>query len=311
MSAPASFGVGDYAIMRIEEWSGALIKPADLMPDLDRDSWDALEPELVPRHYDPERGAHLNVVQSWVLRSADLTILVDTGIGNGKTRPGFPMWENLELPWLAELAALGVTPESVDYIVATHLHSDHVGWNTRWNDGEWVPTFPNARYLFPEPDVLFWDPQTGGEGSRHDGRAGDAPDFVSATARRNRLAFEDSVRPILEAGLADIWSGGFTLADGVTLEPAPGHTPGLSVLRVESGSDRAVLVGDMLHSPVQVAHPELNSCFCENAEEARASRARVLEWAADNTALVIPAHLAGSHAVEVKREGSRLRFHGI
>ncbi|WP_372665942.1 MBL fold metallo-hydrolase [Amycolatopsis kentuckyensis] len=225
-----------------------------------------------------------------VLRSGGRTILVDTGVGNHKERPYSPVWSHLDTGFLGALAAAGVQPEDVDLVVNTHLHVDHVGWNTRLDGRAWVPTFPNATYLMPRRDFDFWNPA-----NEHRPRLG----------RGNQNVFEDSVAPVHEAGLTQLWDGSHRIDADLRLELAPGHTPGSSVLHLESGGDRALFVGDLVHTALQIAEPETNSCFCEDPAAARATRRDLLGQAAETGALVFPAHFGGHGAAQVKRDGTR------
>ncbi|MBW8821145.1 MAG: MBL fold metallo-hydrolase, partial [Streptomyces sp.] len=236
-----------------------------------------------------------SAIQTWLLRSEGRTILVDTGVGNHKERPYAPVWSHRETDFLANLARAGVQPEDVDIVINTHLHIDHVGWNTYLDGRSWVPTFPNATYLMPKDDFDFWNPENGHQ---------------PLLGRGNQNVFEDSVAPVHQAGLTQLWENSHQIDANLRLDTAPGHTPGSSVLTLTSGADRAVFVGDMLHSPVQILEPDANSCFCEDPAGARATRRKVLGWAADNNALVIPAHLGGHGATEVVREGSTFAIKG-
>lgn len=210
--------------------------------------------------------------------------------------PYLPIFGHLRTGFLERLAAAGVAPEDVDIVVCTHVHVDHVGWNTVLADREWVPTFPNAKYLFSKPDFDFWNPINGHQ------RLGA---FV------NQNMFEDSVAPVANAGQAELWEGDtYQIDSNLTLVSAPGHTPGLAILRAESEGERGVFVGDLLHSPAQLHHPDWNSCFCEDPTQSVKSRRSVLSWTADNRALLIPAHLAGDHVVEIERNGGAFRLKG-
>ena len=287
--------LGDVTITRVVEWEGLFSTVADMFPEGDAAWWEANRDWIAPDHWDPETGGMRGCLQTWVVRSEGRTILIDTGAGDGKERPYIPIFGHLHTDFLANLAAAGVKPEDVDVVVNTHVHIDHVGWNTTLVEREWVPTFPNAQYVMAQVDVDFWNPLNG-----HDRKG----------ALVNQNMFEDSVAPVLGAGQAVLWDDAHDIDANLRIEAAPGHTPGLGVIKVRSGSDRAVFVGDLLHNPAQVPNCGWNSCFCEDAEQAKRSRGSVLSWAADHNALVIPAHWAGSHAAEVSRDGDGFAIKG-
>ncbi|MFG2709963.1 MBL fold metallo-hydrolase [Streptomyces goshikiensis] len=281
--------LGDVEVLRVVEWQGPLVPAADFVPEAGADLWKANEEWLAPDHWEPERDLAVVALQTWVLRSGGRTILVDTGVGNGRERPGSPRFHHWQADFLGELERAGVRPEDVDLVVNTHVHADHVGGNTVDEAGEWVPAFPNAEYLIPAADDHYFGPRNGyGKGLRED----------------DRLLYEDSIAPVHRAGQAVLWDGAHRIDEHLTLESAPGHTPGSAVLRLASGGDRAVFVGDLLHSPVQILRPSCNSCFCMDRAEAAASRLRILERAADARELVVPAHFGGAGAVEVRRDGT-------
>lgn len=288
--------IGAVSVTRVTEWEGLFVSGTQLIPDSDDEFWKAEQDLLAPDHFDPDSGLVRACLQTFLLHSEGRTTLVDTGAGDGKERPYIPVFGHLETGFLGRLADAGVAPEDVDLVVNTHVHIDHVGWNTYLHDREWVPTFPNARYVFSRCDFEFWNPLNGHE--RHG-------------ALVNQNMFEDSVAPVHNAGLADPWEGETHQLDAnLTLELAPGHTPGSSVLRLESEGERAVFVGDLLHSPAQILHPDWNSCFCEDQAMARASRRRILARAADENELLIPAHLGGAHAAEIVRHGDEFQIKG-
>jgi glyoxylase-like metal-dependent hydrolase (beta-lactamase superfamily II) len=273
--------MGAVEITRVVEWYGVFGPIQTIVPESDPELRRANEAWLAPDHWHPEDDTFVAAAQTWVLRSEGRTILVDTGIGEDKSHGLSPRTDFL--------ARLGVAPSEVDLVINTHVHYDHVGWNTTLADGEWVPTFPNARYLIPKADNEFFHPS-------------------NAPRDLDRMVYKDSVAPL--HGLVDLWDGRFQVDGTLTLESAPGHTPGSSVLRLESGGDRAVFVGDMLHSPLQVLEPLHNSCFCLDPVQARATRTAVLGRAADEGALVVPAHFGGHGALTVSRDASRFRISG-
>jgi glyoxylase-like metal-dependent hydrolase (beta-lactamase superfamily II) len=289
-----NFTLGDVEISRVLEWHGSFAPVDVLFPSIPAELWREHESWLSPEFWDAATGDYQACMQTWVLRSEGRTVLVDTAVGNDKPR-GQALLNQRNGDFLGLLAAVGVLPEDVDIVVNTHLHTDHVGWNTRLVDGEWVPTFPNARYLMSRTDFDYWNPDNG-----HVRKS------AFGTVADDRATFADSVLPVHQAGQAVLWEGDSHRIDGdLLLELAPGHTPGSAVLRVESGGDRAVFVGDVVHTPLQLIEPDHDTCLSEDPEQASRSRNRVLEWAVANNSLVVPAHLGGAGAAEVVREGGR------
>ncbi len=282
-----AFTVGTARVTRIEEWGGAFLTPELLFAGFDADRYAATREAISPAYLDHATDAIQARIQSWVIEADGRIILFDTGCGNHKLRPGIPVFDNLNTDFLARLAAAGFAPDAIDLVVCSHLHVDHVGWNTMLVEGEWQPTFANACYVFPAPDVEYWDPD-----NRHK-----FPDMVGETV--NQGFFDDSVRPILDRGLARIVSGSVEIADGVRLDPNPGHTPGCQTLTLSSRGETAMFVGDVLHHPLQILNPDWNSIFCEDAGQARAARRHVLARAAAEDAILVPAHFAGDHAVRI------------
>jgi glyoxylase-like metal-dependent hydrolase (beta-lactamase superfamily II) len=244
----------------------------------------------------PARRDWRAAIQTWVLRSAGCTVLVDTGVGNDRDRPQVPAFDHLRTGFLQRLAEVGVEPADVEVVVNTHIHYDHVGWNTMLVDGRWVPTFPNATYLVPQADFDYFRPENAA--ARRPPRTEDE----RARFEGIRLVFADSIAPVAEAGQLRTWTGEHRVDRNLRLEPAPGHTPGSSVAWLETG-EGAVFVGDLVHTPVQLARPEDACAFDLDPGRARASRRAVLEAAADTGAVVFPAHFAGPGATTVGRTG--------
>jgi glyoxylase-like metal-dependent hydrolase (beta-lactamase superfamily II) len=288
--------LGDVTITRVKEYYGSVqMRPAEFFPDSTNHDWEANKHWLAPDFWDPGTDQCISAIQTWVLRSEGRTILVDTGVGNHKERPYVPVWNHLDTAFLDNLAAAGVAPEDVDVVINTHLHIDHVGWNTRLDGSTWVPTFPNATYLMPQRDFDFWNPANAHE---------------PAASRGSMNVFEDSVAPVHQAGLTLLWDETYQIDENLRLDLAPGHTPGSSALTLESGGDRAVFVGDLIHTPLQIVTPHTNSCFCEDPAESRNTRRKLLGRASDDNALLFPAHLGGHGAVEVVRDGSSFAIKG-
>jgi glyoxylase-like metal-dependent hydrolase (beta-lactamase superfamily II) len=286
--------IGDVTVTRIEEMHGPIMPPDQFFPEMPEEAWRENREMLVPDHLDADGGMVRGAFQTWLLRSGGRTILIDTGIGNDKPRPAVPLWDRLRLDYLGNLARAGVRPEDVDLVVNTHLHPDHIGWNTRLVDGAWVPTFPNATHLMTKADFAFWDPANN-------------PDIAGSV---NENSFDDSLAPVHAAGQVQLWEGSHTIDANLRLEAAPGHTPGSSVVKLASGGDRALFAGDILHTPLQVLYPDYSSCFCQDPAEARTTRRRLLGWAAGVHALVLPAHVSGHSAFEVADRGDGFAIKG-
>jgi glyoxylase-like metal-dependent hydrolase (beta-lactamase superfamily II) len=293
--------LGDVEVVKVVEWQGEIAPARTIVPGSPPGLWRDNASWLAPDHWNPESDGYRGAVQTWVLRSEGRVILVDTGVGDDRQRPQIPLFDHLKTGFLDRLADAGVRPEDVDVVVNTHIHYDHVGWNTELRDGDWVPAFPHATYLIPRADQEYFDPRNA--------HRRPAPRDEREQLRRegSLLVYADSIAPVL--GRAQLWEGHHRIDRNLTLEPAPGHTPGSSLVRLASGPDRAVFVGDLLHSPVQLLGPEHSSCFCEDPAQAAATRRSVLARAADNRELVVPAHFAGPGAAEVRRDGSRFAVH--
>ena len=286
--------VGAAKITRIEESYEPNFEARTFFPDW-RD--EIVAPHLgwmVPGHYDPPSGRLKLSVHSWLIQIGGRTILIDTCIGNHKSRKHRPFWDQLNTPYLERLAAAGVKPEDIDMVMCTHLHVDHVGWNTRLNNGRWVPTFPNAKYVFSKTDYDYFlaidrDPEKG-------------PAIGGA--------LRDSVLPVVDAGLAQMVNGTETIEEHLSLERAPGHTPGHVVIKLASQSAQAFFCGDVIHHAIQIYHPTWNSFACLYAEAARHSRGTLLEKCAGSGALLLPQHFGAPHLchIEAKDSGFTPRF---
>ena len=290
MTAPLT--LGRTRLSRVVDDVGRF--PLDhLLPTADRAVFEAERPALEPWSVDPASGDLLTSFHSWLVRRDGLTILVDACIGEHKDRPLRPAWHQRSGgPYLSRLKAEGVTPEQVDCVLCTHLHADHVGWNTRLENGRWVPTFPNARYLV---------------GTRELAHAQDLAANPSDPPK-DHGSFADSVQPLLDAGRIDAVEETHRIADGLRLSPVPGHTPGQVMLHVEEPGERpALLTGDAIHHPVQLAMPDTSSRFCADPVQAAATRRRVLEEAADSDAWLLTAHFPGPDYHRVRRDGARFR----
>jgi glyoxylase-like metal-dependent hydrolase (beta-lactamase superfamily II) len=280
-----SLSVGRLHVSAVVERAGPT-RPTWLLPD-------AL-PEAVERHrawlypyFLDDKGRFMQSVHSFVVRAPGLTALVDTCIGNDKDRGGRPPFHMLRTSFLDDLGGAGVPPESVDLVICTHLHVDHVGWNTRLDDGRWVPTFPRARYLFARAEWEHWSAE------RDEG-----------TTR----IMADSVKPVLDAGLAEFVEMDHRISDELWLEPTPGHTPGHVSVRLASGGVEAVITGDLMHHPIQVAEPGWNSHFDSDADQARTTRRAFCQRYADRPVTVLGTHFHDPTAGHIVSHGESWRF---
>jgi glyoxylase-like metal-dependent hydrolase (beta-lactamase superfamily II) len=254
----------------------------------------AAVPEAVERHREwlaphflDDRGRFLQSIHAFVIQAPGLTALVDTCVGNGKDRGGRAPFHMLETAFLDDLRAAGVAPEAVDLVLCTHLHVDHVGWNTRLADGRWVPTFPRARYLFGRREWAHWSAERDADAAR---------------------ILADSVQPVLEAGLAELVETDHRVSDEIWLEPTPGHTPGHVSVRLSGQDGEAVITGDLMHHPIQVAEPEWGSHFDSDPEEARKTRRAFCERYADGPVAVLGTHFHHPTAGRIVRHGATWRF---
>lgn len=286
--------VGNHSIHRIEEMMGPMFDPVRFFPDFDPAIFEQHKDWLYPDHVDANSGNIVASMHSYLIDTGTHKILIDTCIGNGKPRMPYRNWHEMQTPWMHNLKAAGAAPEDIDYVMCTHLHVDHVGWNTCLKDGQWVPTFPNARYLFAREEYEHWDAE----------RSNPDPETFDAV---NNQTFDDSVMPIMH--LADLIDGeSEIISDMLKIVPAPGHTPGSIVIELKDGAERGLFTGDICHHPIQVAHPDWNSAYCQLPDAARSTRHQVLTDCLDSQALMLPAHFGGSHTGHVIANDNSFAF---
>jgi glyoxylase-like metal-dependent hydrolase (beta-lactamase superfamily II) len=278
------FEVGAAKVTRVEETYGATYPLRKIFPECTDALLDAHRHWMAPHHYDAESGLIKLSVHSWLLEIGGKKILIDGCCGNNKVKPDRPFWHMLNVPWLERLAAAGARPEEIDLVMCTHLHHDHVGWNTRQQDGRWVPTFPNARYLFSKKDVDYFAKQ----------------DADPATAPAELGTFRECVVPILDAGRADLVDGRGEINEFLGFEPAPGHSPGHVFFTLESGGRRAVFCGDVLHHLLQVYYPDWNFPKNSDVEQARVSRRKLFDYCVSRDAFMFPGHVGFPFAGRVR-----------
>jgi glyoxylase-like metal-dependent hydrolase (beta-lactamase superfamily II) len=240
-------------------------------------------------HFADERGKLKMSIHALVVETPSRKILVDTCIGNDKDR-NIPAWSNLQTNFLGDLAAAGYPRDSIDTVLCTHLHVDHVGWNTMLVEGAWVPTFPKARYLMGKTEFDYWE-GGGGESMGTDHRI-----------------FQDSVKPVFDAGLVDLVDTDHRVCDEVRLTPTLGHTPGHVSVRISSKGEDALITGDFTHHPCQLAHPEWASAADYDAAASTATRERMFAEMAETGVLVIGTHYAAPTAGRVVRDGDAFRL---
>ncbi len=291
--------IGDITITRLFEGGEASPRPAggpqSLLPLAFPEAIRAIgwmAPDWADEHGNLRMSLHALLIDAPGFR-----LLVDTCVGNGKRRnaPFLNMWET---SFLADLEAAGWPRDSVDGVLCTHLHVDHVGWNTMLDNGRWVPTFPNARYYMARGEVQHW--------LEAFDRAAQAETPASALhdPMDHLSSFADSVKPILDAGLAELVETDAIIAPGIRLMPTPGHTPGHVSVSIESKGERAIITGDMMHHPCQIAHPEWSSVADDDAGQSVLTRLGFFAQFADTPTLVIGTHFGGPTAGCLAADGA-------
>ncbi|HWX02266.1 MBL fold metallo-hydrolase [Collimonas sp.] len=283
---------GDISVTKVTEQHGPGFAPDLLYPDWDPAVLEQHRALMIPDCFDESQQRFIASIHTWVVKTRHHTILIDSCAGNHKHRPDLARFHQLDLPFMERLAEAGVTPESVDYVMCTHLHADHCGWNTRLVDGRWVPTFPNARYIFSKAEYDYWESRVGEEGF-------------------NANVFEDSVLPVVASRQADMIDGAGTIGDDLIIHSTPGHSVGHIAIELINSAGTGIFSGDIMHQPLQVVRPDWNSRFCENPELAKASRRWVLEHAAEQNSTVFTAHFSNSSAGRVSRRGDRFEWRFI
>jgi len=278
------FSVGDLTIHRIIEQEAVFLPALEMLP--------GLTPELLAENRSwmqqakalDDKDTLIFCFQSYVIRTPHHTILVDSCIGNDKPRPQPSNWNmKTDDTYMRQLAAAGISVDDIDFVMCTHLHADHVGWNTRLENGRWVPTFPKARYVFAKTEFDHWTEQN---------------------AKAPIPAFVDSVLPVVEARRHEVVANDHQIGDHIRILPTPGHTPGHVAFALGRAKDDAVFAGDLMHSPLQTRYPELSPKFDTDPAQAASTRRSFLERYCDTETLCCTTHFPSPSVGRIKRKGS-------
>jgi len=254
-----------------------------ILPQASRDEIQNL-PWLIP-HFATDEGRLKMSIHSLIVETDKRRIVVDTGLGNDKQGRGVPTWNNRNEPFLEKLTAAGYPPDSIDMVLCTHLHVDHVGWNTKLAGGRWVPTFANARYVFGRSEYDYWRDHS--------------------VEPAHLAVFNDSVKPIMDAGRAELIASDAKLTDEISMISTPGHSPGHMSIHIISDGEEVLLTGDVAHHPCQMAHLDWSSTADSDPKESITARRELFSRFADGPVLVIGGHYDAGH---IKRDGEAFKF---
>jgi glyoxylase-like metal-dependent hydrolase (beta-lactamase superfamily II) len=283
-----TLNLGDMRIDRIIEQEIPSFDIMEFFPNLTQEVLEEHREMLEPKALDPVTGLMALTMQSYVVRVGGMTILIDSCIGNHKDRPTRPTWhQKTDSTYMDALNAAGMTVEDIDIVMCTHLHPDHVGWNTKLEDGRWVPTFPNAKYVFSENELNYWTEQNAKKPIGH---------------------FVDSVLPIVEAGRAQLVKSDVELTHGVQLLPTPGHTPDHYAVRLSSGGQDAIVTGDLIHSPIQCACTHLHSRPDVDREQGLLTRNTFMDTYAETDTLIAATHFPSPSFGHFVRKGDAFGY---
>jgi len=279
--------IGSVTIHRIVEQEGPFFEAMHFFPTMTRERLDENRGWLQPRFLDASDRLML-CIQSYIVQTPHHTIMIDSCVGNHKPRPTRSFWHMMNSDrYEKNLAASGFSVNDIDFVMCTHLHTDHVGWNTRLENGRWVPTFPKARYLFSKKEYAYWS------------------EVHQKTPLDN---ISESVLPVIEANKAELVTSDHALNDHIRLTPTPGHTPDHFAVCAGRGGDRAVFTGDLIHSPIQARYPELVMRVDTDRDQAVATRRRFFERYCDTDTLCCTMHFPSPSVGHVKRWGDGFRL---
>jgi glyoxylase-like metal-dependent hydrolase (beta-lactamase superfamily II) len=289
MAMARGFGLGAITIHRVVEQEAPFFDALQFFPSLTRELLAENRSWLQPRYFDKDDKLIL-CIQSYIVRTPHHVILIDPCVGNHKPRPALPFWNMMNSDrYERNLAATGLTVDDVDFVMCTHLHSDHVGWNTRLENGRWVPTFPKARYLFADRELEHW-------AERQKKDPASCP------------AITDSVLPIIEANQAELVKSDHALNDLVTLMPTPGHTIDHYSVQVGKRGEDAIITGDMIHTPLQARYPEIGMVADYDSQQARETRRKLFDRVCDTSTMVCTAHFPSPSTGRIIPRGSAFDF---
>jgi len=278
------FSIGNIRLAKVVE-SLEPTSPRFLYVDKRKEDFDPHLDWLQPHFVDAEKRILLSI-HTFLIQTTHHTIVIDTCIGNDKQNLEFPNWNARQGLFLRDLAAVGCAPESVDYVFCTHMHIDHTGWNTRLRDGRWTTTFPNATYLFNKREWEHWQ---------------DDP------SPADHAVVQQNIVPIIEAGQVQWVENSWGIDDEVTLMPTPGHTPGHCSVHLRSNGQEAIITGDMLVHPVQIAEPQWSQQADVDKALAIETRTQFIDRYCDSATLILGTHFNTPTGIYIVSQGERKR----
>jgi glyoxylase-like metal-dependent hydrolase (beta-lactamase superfamily II) len=285
----SDYALGDVILHQVVEQEAPFFDAFEFFPTLTPEIMQENRSWLQPTYFDAANRLIL-CIQSYLVRTPRHNILIDTCVGNHKPRPRRPFWDMMTSDrYETGLAATGLSVSDIDYVMCTHLHGDHVGWNTRLENGRWIPTFPRARYLFAKRELEYWTL-----------RQKDDPESCPWIA--------DSVLPIVEAKRAEPVASDHELDDLVRLIPTPGHTIDHYSVRVGRHGSDAIITGDMIHSPLQARYPEIGMFTDYDARQAAMTRRSLFDQICETSTLLCTAHFPSPSAGRILRRGDAFDF---
>jgi glyoxylase-like metal-dependent hydrolase (beta-lactamase superfamily II) len=286
----AQLKLGDFTVDCVVDLARPFLHAQTFFPDLTDDMFAHCRKVLPPGDLAPDGRLQMHF-QSLLVRTPRHTILIDTCCGNHKERPGREDFHHLNTNYIGALAEAGVKPEQVDFVMCTHLHWDHVGWNTRLVDGKWVPTFPNARYIVGRTEYDYWNAR-----------------FQRGEEHIHLISFADSVMPVMREGLAVVVDDTYEFDKGLWFEPCFGHSPGHVLINLKSNGVHGLASGDVIHHRIQLAFPEMSTIADTDRALARTNRTALIERLADSPTILLPAHFPPPVFGRIVRDGQAFAY---